>query len=115
MVDRPRLAGRSHYGLFDRLWVGILDLVGVWWLIRRRKRVPSREEMPVMLIRLSSDLGAYFYDVFVTRFDFWLGFGVIAQLLFALRFVVQWLASERAGKQRHAAHLLVLFHGRRRC
>src|SRR3954453_17494119 len=51
-----------------------------------------------MLIRLSSDLGAYFYDVFVTRFDFWLGFGVIAQLLFVLRFVVQWIASERAGR-----------------
>ncbi len=51
-----------------------------------------------MLIRLSQDIGAYFYDVFVTRFDFWLGFGVIAQLLFGLRFVVQWIASERAGR-----------------
>lgn len=38
--DRPRLTGVSNYGFFDRLWVGILDLVGVWWLIRRRKRVP---------------------------------------------------------------------------
>ena len=38
--DRPRLSGVSNYGFFDRLWVGILDLVGVWWLIRRRKRVP---------------------------------------------------------------------------
>ena len=26
VVDRPRHAGRSNYGLFDRLWVGILDL-----------------------------------------------------------------------------------------
>ncbi|MBV9053123.1 MAG: glycosyltransferase [Hyphomicrobiales bacterium] len=40
VVDRPRRAGRSNYGLFDRLWVGILDLAGVWWLIRRRRRVP---------------------------------------------------------------------------
>lgn len=40
VVDRPRLTGVSNYGFFDRLWVGILDLVGVWWLIRRRKRVP---------------------------------------------------------------------------
>jgi dolichol-phosphate mannosyltransferase len=39
--DRPRLTGVSNYGFFDRLWVGILDLVGVWWLIRRRKRVPQ--------------------------------------------------------------------------
>jgi membrane-associated phospholipid phosphatase len=40
VVDRPRRAGRSNYGLFDRLWIGILDLGGVWWLIRRRRRVP---------------------------------------------------------------------------
>ncbi len=39
--DRPRLTGVSNYGFFDRLWVGILDLAGVWWLIRRRKRVPT--------------------------------------------------------------------------
>ena len=50
-----------------------------------------------MLIRLSHDIGAYFYDVFVTRFDFWLAFGVIAQFMFGARFVVQWIASERAG------------------
>jgi glycosyltransferase involved in cell wall biosynthesis len=41
VVDRPRGTGVSNYGLFDRLWVGILDLAGVWWLIRRRKRVPD--------------------------------------------------------------------------
>ncbi|HEV7327771.1 MAG TPA: glycosyltransferase family 2 protein [Bosea sp. (in: a-proteobacteria)] len=39
--DRERLTGVSNYGFFDRLWVGILDLAGVWWLIRRRKRVPQ--------------------------------------------------------------------------
>jgi lipid-A-disaccharide synthase-like uncharacterized protein len=36
--------------------------------------------------------------VFVTRFDFWLAFGIVAQLLFGARFVVQWIASERAGR-----------------
>jgi glycosyltransferase involved in cell wall biosynthesis len=45
VVDRPRHAGRSNYGLFDRLWVGILDLAGVWWLIRRRRRVPTAQEI----------------------------------------------------------------------
>lgn len=35
---RPRTRGRSHYGMWDRLWVGIVDLLGVWWLIRRRER-----------------------------------------------------------------------------
>jgi|SRR6266508_2346290 len=41
VVDRPRRAGISNYGMWDRLWVGILDLFGVWWLIRRRQRVPD--------------------------------------------------------------------------
>jgi dolichol-phosphate mannosyltransferase len=45
VIDRPRRHGRSNYGLWDRLWVGILDLAGVWWLIRRRKRVPRIAEV----------------------------------------------------------------------
>jgi dolichol-phosphate mannosyltransferase len=45
VIDRPRRHGRSNYGLWDRLWVGILDLAGVWWLIRRRKRVPRISEV----------------------------------------------------------------------
>lgn len=39
--DRPRLSGVSNYGFFDRLWVGIVDLAGVRWLIRRRKIIPQ--------------------------------------------------------------------------
>ncbi len=45
VVDRPRRMGTSNYGLWDRLWVGILDLAGVWWLIRRRRRVPQITEI----------------------------------------------------------------------
>jgi dolichol-phosphate mannosyltransferase len=44
VVDRPRASGVSNYGLWDRLWVGILDLAGVSWLIRRKKRVPEIAE-----------------------------------------------------------------------
>jgi dolichol-phosphate mannosyltransferase len=44
LVDRPRGSGVSNYGMWDRLWIGILDLAGVWWLIRRRKRVPEISE-----------------------------------------------------------------------
>ena len=44
VVDRPRGAGVSNYGMWDRLWVGILDLAGVWWLIRRKKRIPEISE-----------------------------------------------------------------------
>ncbi len=35
---RPRERGRSHYGMWNRLGVGVVDLFGVWWLIRRRER-----------------------------------------------------------------------------
>jgi len=44
VVDRPRAHGVSNYGMWDRLWVGILDLAGVWWLIRRKKRIPEIED-----------------------------------------------------------------------
>lgn len=40
VVDRPRFSGASNYGFFDRLWVGIVDLVGVRWLISRRGSLP---------------------------------------------------------------------------
>jgi dolichol-phosphate mannosyltransferase len=32
---RPRTRGQSKYGLWNRLWVGIVDLFGVMWLKRR--------------------------------------------------------------------------------
>jgi dolichol-phosphate mannosyltransferase len=45
VIDRPRLHGVSNYGFWDRLWIGIMDLFGVWWLIRRRKQVPDVSEV----------------------------------------------------------------------
>jgi glycosyltransferase involved in cell wall biosynthesis len=44
VVDRSRAHGVSNYGMWDRLWIGILDLAGVWWLIRRSKKVPEISE-----------------------------------------------------------------------
>jgi dolichol-phosphate mannosyltransferase len=44
VVDRPRAHGVSNYGMWDRLWIGILDLAGVWWLIHRKKRIPEISE-----------------------------------------------------------------------
>lgn len=35
---RPRLRGRSNYGVLDRLWAGVFDLAGVYWLQRRWQR-----------------------------------------------------------------------------
>ncbi len=40
---RPRTGGRSHYGIHNRLWVGLVDLAGVMWLLRRNC-LPEVEE-----------------------------------------------------------------------
>lgn len=40
---RQRQHGKSKYGINNRLWVGIVDLFGVMWLIRRGKN-PVAEE-----------------------------------------------------------------------
>lgn len=45
VVDRPRRHGKSNYGIFDRGLQGALDLAGVWWLRRRRRRMPKVREI----------------------------------------------------------------------
>ncbi len=35
---RPRLRGDSHYGILNRLWVGVFDMIGMMWLQRRNCR-----------------------------------------------------------------------------
>lgn len=47
VVDRSRRHGASKYGILDRALVGALDLFGVWWLRRRRKRVPRPVEVRI--------------------------------------------------------------------
>lgn len=47
VIDRPRHSGVSNYGFFDRLWIGIMDLAGVWWLIKRKRSVPVATEVNV--------------------------------------------------------------------
>lgn len=48
VAHRPRSAGTSKYGrgINSRLWVGLADLAGVWWLSRRAIRSASRESGP---------------------------------------------------------------------
>ncbi len=41
---RPRMRGVSKYGLWNRLWVGIVDIAGVAWLRRRARATTSHEE-----------------------------------------------------------------------
>jgi dolichol-phosphate mannosyltransferase len=40
---RPRTRGVSKYGMWNRLWVGLADLRGVAWLIRRNRRTQTEE------------------------------------------------------------------------
>jgi len=50
-----------------------------------------------LLVDLSREVGAYLQDVFITRLDWWVLLGFIAQAMFTARFLVQWIASERVG------------------
>jgi dolichol-phosphate mannosyltransferase len=43
---RPRLRGRSKYGVLDRLLVGVIDLLGVMWLQQRATRPRLLDEAP---------------------------------------------------------------------
>jgi lipid-A-disaccharide synthase-like uncharacterized protein len=51
-----------------------------------------------MLVDLSSAVGGYLHYIFVERFDAWVVLGFLGQGLFTARFLVQWLASEKAGR-----------------
>ena len=51
-----------------------------------------------MLVELSRAVGAYLHDVFINRLDWWVLLGFTAQAMFSARFLVQWIASERAGR-----------------
>jgi len=51
-----------------------------------------------LLAELPRALGAYLQDVLVGRFDWWVVLGLVAQAMFTMRFLVQWLASERASR-----------------
>ena len=45
-----------------------------------------------------SALSDWFYTVFVQQFDGWIALGFVAQFAFTMRFLVQWIASEKAGR-----------------
>ncbi len=50
-----------------------------------------------MLVDLSNAVNGYLLDV-LDHMDWWVLIGFAAQILFSARFLVQWIASERAGK-----------------
>ncbi len=43
---RPRHAGQAKYGVWNRLWVSLFDLVGMMWLQRRPYRGRLRDDVP---------------------------------------------------------------------
>lgn len=51
-----------------------------------------------MLIDIAHAAGGYLHDVFINSLDWWVILGFAAQGLFTMRFLVQWIASERAGR-----------------
>lgn len=51
-----------------------------------------------MLVSLSNQVGGYLYAVFVQSWNGWIILGFLGQALFTMRFLVQWLASEKAKK-----------------
>jgi len=51
-----------------------------------------------MLVELARSVGGYLHDVFIGNVDIGILIGYAAQGLFSMRFVVQWIASERAGR-----------------
>ncbi len=51
-----------------------------------------------MLIDMAHAAGGYLHDVFINSLDWWVILGFAAQGLFTMRFLVQWIASERAGR-----------------
>jgi lipid-A-disaccharide synthase-like uncharacterized protein len=51
-----------------------------------------------VLADLSRMIGDYLQQVFVMSLNWWVVLGFVAQGLFTMRFLVQWMASERAGR-----------------
>jgi lipid-A-disaccharide synthase-like uncharacterized protein len=51
-----------------------------------------------MLADLGQTIATYLHDVFVIQFSWWVVLGFVAQAMFFMRFAVQWIASERAGR-----------------
>ncbi len=45
VIDRPRQHGVSNYGFWRRASQGLIDLCGVWWLLKRRKPSPTVTEI----------------------------------------------------------------------
>lgn len=50
------------------------------------------------MVELFAGLGDWFHNVFVEQFTVWIAIGFFAQAMFSARFLIQWIASEKAGR-----------------
>src|SRR5260370_1129438 len=60
------------------------------------QKTDTRCDRGNVMTDLFNNLATYLHDVFVIKFDGWVVLGFVAQAFFTMRFVVQWIASERA-------------------
>ena len=58
VAHRPRRFGKSKYNISNRLWRGIADLLGVWWLQRRWVAVANVEEIAACTLTASGPSSA---------------------------------------------------------
>src|SRR5260370_16161790 len=50
------------------------------------------------MAELGQSVGSYLREVVILQVDWWVALGLLAQALFSARFLMQWIASERAGR-----------------
>ena len=99
VAHAPRHAGRSNYANLGRAVVGVYDLIGVMWLIKRRKKARGVE------VASRGNGGLTVETLFgIFRVDHWGEFwwvmvGFAGQALFSMRFLIQWIMSERARRR----------------
>src|SRR5258708_38669250 len=60
------------------------------------QEVATRCARSAVMTDLFNNLANYLHDVFIVKFDAWVVLGFVAQGFFTMRFLVQWIASERA-------------------
>jgi len=51
-----------------------------------------------VIVDILNQAGVYLHEVFVNRLDIAALIGLVGQVFFTARFLVQWIASERAGR-----------------
>jgi lipid-A-disaccharide synthase-like uncharacterized protein len=108
--DRPRLKGASKYTNLGRVLIGLYNFVGVSWL-RKRTLLPPIAADPSGASAAekarASQVKVGVVEMTLAHFEswwtstpmtelVWITIGFIAQFMFSMRFIVQWVATEKA-------------------